>query len=25
VNSFTTNVDTKGHIGRIGFNYRFGT
>src|SRR5215216_2296619 len=25
VNSFTTNVETKGHIGRIGFNYRFGT
>ena len=25
VNSFTTNVGTKGHIGRIGFNYRFGT
>jgi outer membrane immunogenic protein len=25
VNSFTSNFETKGHIGRVGFNYRFGT
>jgi outer membrane immunogenic protein len=25
LNSFTSNFETKGHIGRVGFNYRFGT
>ena len=25
VNSYTSNFETRGHIGRIGFNYRFGT
>jgi outer membrane immunogenic protein len=25
INSFTSNFETKGHIGRLGFNYRFGT
>jgi outer membrane immunogenic protein len=25
INSFTSNFETKGHTGRIGFNYRFGT
>jgi outer membrane immunogenic protein len=25
LNSFTSNFESKGHIGRVGFNYRFGT
>jgi outer membrane immunogenic protein len=25
INSFTSKFETKGHIGRLGFNYRFGT
>jgi outer membrane immunogenic protein len=25
LNSFTSNFETRGHLGRAGFNYRFGT
>ena len=25
LNSFTSQFETRGHIGRLGFNYRFGT